>query len=33
MSAPELGIGVGEVKPERDGAIDFREFLAWWTEQ
>ncbi len=32
MSAEECQIGFGEIDTNRDGAIGFDEFLAWWKQ-
>ena len=32
MSAEECEIGFEEIDTNRDGAIEFDEFLAWWSE-
>ena len=31
MSTEEMRIGFGEVDADRDGLIDCREFVDWWT--
>jgi len=31
MSIEEMQIGFGEVDANRDGLIDCREFVDWWT--
>jgi calmodulin len=33
ITAEECQIGFDEIDRDRDGAIDFSEFLAWWTER
>ena len=32
ITAEECEIGFDEIDANRDGAIEFDEFLAWWTE-
>ena len=32
VTAEECQIGFTEIDANADGAIDFNEFLAWWTE-
>jgi Ca2+-binding EF-hand superfamily protein len=32
ITAEECQIGFDEIDSNRDGAIEFEEFLAWWTE-
>jgi Ca2+-binding EF-hand superfamily protein len=31
LTAAECEIGFGEIDSNRDGAIGFDEFYAWWT--
>lgn len=33
ISAEECEIGFDEIDSNRDGAIDFAEFMAWWGER
>ena len=33
MTAEECQIGFDEVDTNRDGVIDFEEFLTWWTQR
>jgi len=32
ITAEECQIGFDEIDSNRDGAIEFNEFIAWWTE-
>jgi len=33
MTSEEIQIGFDDIDTNRDGAIEFDEFLAWWTEK
>jgi Ca2+-binding EF-hand superfamily protein len=33
MTGEEIQIGFDSIDTNRDGAIEFEEFLAWWTER
>lgn len=33
MTSEECRIGFSEIDSDRDGAIEFEEFLAWWTSE
>jgi calmodulin len=33
MTAQECEIGFDEIDTDRDGAIEFDEFFAWWTDR
>jgi Ca2+-binding EF-hand superfamily protein len=33
ITTDECQIGFDEIDSDRDGGIDFNEFVAWWTER
>ncbi|HLZ96513.1 MAG TPA: EF-hand domain-containing protein [Steroidobacteraceae bacterium] len=33
MTPEECQIGFDEIDTDRDGLIDFQEFIAWWTDR
>jgi hypothetical protein len=33
MTGDECRIGFVEIDSDRDGAIEFEEFLEWWTQE